>query len=221
VNLDSLLVDYLKVLQRVDVWFSDCAELLGDDLQCKAGCSACCRGLFDISLPEALLLQQAFNQLPQEEKNCARAAAEQRLVQLQQSWPDWAPPYLLNGLPDAEWAEMPGDDPTPCPLLGSDGRCLVYAARPMTCRLHGLPVIDPDGSDFTSAICDKNRIDPADSRLGHPFTTLMEEENRLFRAICRQMTDRDWIELDTFIPMALLWDLDEIDWSKLRLFDPR
>jgi hypothetical protein len=29
---------------------------------------------------------------------------------------------------------------TDCPALGDDGRCAVYAARPMICRTHGLPI---------------------------------------------------------------------------------
>jgi hypothetical protein len=33
-----------------------------------------------------------------------------------------------------------GGDPGVCPALDPDGRCAVYAARPLICRTHGLPI---------------------------------------------------------------------------------
>ncbi len=42
-------------------------------------------------------------------------------------------------------AAVSGDD-DPCPLL-ADGHCLLYAARPLICRTHGLPILTvKDGS---------------------------------------------------------------------------
>jgi hypothetical protein len=51
----------------------------------------------------------------------------------------------LNGLPSGEAARIraraSGVSPDdPCPLL-EDGRCLLYAARPIICRTHGLPLL--------------------------------------------------------------------------------
>jgi hypothetical protein len=34
-------------------------------------------------------------------------------------------------------------DPSVCPALGPDGRCALYAARPLICRTHGLPIRYP------------------------------------------------------------------------------
>jgi len=31
-------------------------------------------------------------------------------------------------------------DPSFCPALEADGRCSIYAARPLICRTHGLPI---------------------------------------------------------------------------------
>lgn len=39
----------------------------------------------------------------------------------------------------------------PCPLLGEDGRCLVYAHRPLVCRLIGLPMLTDLGETLENA----------------------------------------------------------------------
>lgn len=50
----------------------------------------------------------------------------------------------LAALPDAARAELAAraehGDAAVCPALQPDGRCAVYAARPLICRTHGLPI---------------------------------------------------------------------------------
>ncbi|ALC17060.1 iron-sulfur cluster-binding oxidoreductase [Desulfuromonas soudanensis] len=43
----------------------------------------------------------------------------------------------------------------PCPLL-EDGACLLYAARPMICRTHGLPLIFSEGEGRRVDFCPQN-----------------------------------------------------------------
>lgn len=45
-----------------------------------------------------------------------------------------------------------------CPLL-EDHRCLLYAARPIICRTHGLPIIYTEGSERKSDCCPLNLSD--------------------------------------------------------------
>lgn len=45
-----------------------------------------------------------------------------------------------------------------CPLL-EDHRCLLYAARPIICRTHGLPIIYTEGSERKSDCCPRNLND--------------------------------------------------------------
>ena len=221
----ALLDDYRLLLTEIDRWFAGClAAAPTGAIACRAGCSSCCRGLFDITLLDAFLLKSAFDRLPQARRAPILARAEARLAELQGRWPGFAAPFLLNGMPDDEWTEMPEEDETPCPLLGADGRCLVYAARPMTCRLHGLPNIDLSGESFSDACCTLNYrgADPlADPVLRWPFRAAFEREIALFRAFARQLTGRDFVELDTFIPTALLIDFTAVDWKNLQLPDPR
>ncbi len=224
-TLTPILDAYQALLGEIDGWFAGCLERAAPGrIQCRQGCTGCCRGLFDITLLDAWLLRQAFGRLPEALRLSVRGKAEARLLELRRAWPGLTAPFLLNAMPDAEWTEMPEDDPTPCPLLGDDGLCLVYAARPMTCRLHGLPNIDLSGESFSDACCTLNclGVDPlADPVLRWPFRQAFLREQQLFRDFSRQLTGRVWNELDTFIPTALLIDPAAVDWRRLVLIDPR
>lgn len=213
--MQALLSDYRTLLEEIDGWYAGCQRQFPQQIRCAAGCSACCRGLFDISLLEARLLQAGFARLPEPVRRQVLERARPRLADLQECWPGLAAPYLLNTLPEAEWTTMPEDDPTPCPLLGEDGRCLVYAFRPMTCRLHGLPNIDVSGESFSDDWCTLNfsGCDPRTlTELRFEFRRLFAAEVEFYRRFNRQLTGRELTELDTFIPTALFIDFAATDW---------
>ncbi|TFH54348.1 MAG: YkgJ family cysteine cluster protein, partial [Candidatus Zixiibacteriota bacterium] len=158
-QLLPLLTEYKDLLQQVDVWFDRCQTKIGSQLiHCRRGCSECCRGLFDITLLEVALLQQGLAQLPAEVQGRVLQKSRYRLEELQSRWSGFTSPWLLNSLPEENWTAMPEGDLTPCPLLDSDGDCLVYAYRPMTCRLHGIPNIDLSGESFSDDFCSHNFI---------------------------------------------------------------
>lgn len=210
--------NYRGLLDHVDTWFRRCLEAGGTAFACRAGCSACCRGLFDITLLDAHLLQRAFASLPHDTRDEIRVKCEVRLQELQGQWPDLRPPYLLNALPEKAWTEMPEDDETPCPLLDMQGLCLVYHARPLPCRLHGLPNIDVSGADFEGTLCTLHQGNPLqlpDKILRWRFHDLFTEEARLMRAFYQHLTGRAIAELDTFIPLALLADYQQVDWQQV------
>jgi Fe-S-cluster containining protein len=209
---------YRQLLGEVDAWFVGVlAAAPPGALACRAGCSACCRGLFDITLLDAFLLREGFSQLPAATREAVLARSRPRLVELQRRWPQLENPYLLNALPDEGWTEMPEDDPTPCPLLGGDGLCLVYPFRPMTCRLHGLPNLDLSGEDFSADLCTRHAGDPLalpGETLRWPFRTAFTREFDLLRDLTRQLTGTPTCAADTFIPLALLADYERVDWAR-------
>lgn len=211
-----ILEDYLRLLEEIDGWFAGCVERLGaPTIQCRSGCSGCCRGLFDISLLDARLLAEGLASLPVAVRAEVRRRAERQLAELRLRWPDFSAPFLLNRYPDDQWTEMPEDDLTPCALLGADGRCLVYRWRPMTCRLHGLPNIDLSGESFSDAWCSLNFVagDPlALPELRWEFRARFTEEIELLRRFSRELVGEPVTELDTFIPTALLIDFAAGDW---------
>ncbi len=212
--------DYRRLLGEVDEWFNRCLQAGGSALSCRGGCSACCRGLFDITLLDAFLLKNAFASLPQAIQTEVLTQCHLRLQQLQQRWPYLSHPYLLNNLPEDDWTEMPEDDETPCPLLDADGLCMVYNSRPMTCRLHGLPNTDCSGEDFDGTNCTLHKGNPLDlpeDVLRWRFRDVFYEEVLIFKKFTDQLTGTAYSEIDTFIPLALLADYNKVDWGKLKL----
>ncbi len=208
-EIQNIVVHYQALLTSVDEWFSRCQESFKDQVHCAEGCVACCRGLFDITLLDAFLLQTGFRRLPLERQTVIRTKAEERLRQLQSDWPGFHHPYLLNNLPDELWTEMPENDRMPCPLLGEDGACLVYEHRPMICRTHGLPNIDDSGESFSDLYCTLNfaGIDPLSlDKLRWSFRRVYAQEFDLLALFNQQLLGSPLREADTFIPLALLID---------------
>ncbi len=66
----------------------------------------------------------------------------------------------LGGLPPAEVSRIreraaSAVNAEPCPLL-EEGRCLLYAARPVICRTHGFPLVFERKGDKVIDFCTKN-----------------------------------------------------------------
>jgi Fe-S-cluster containining protein len=203
----EILRDYRRLLEEVDAWFSRCRLRSADQMVCGSGCSGCCRGLFDITLLDAALLNSAFGSLEEPLRQTALEKAVRIGENLQGRWMGFASPYVLNDLPHDEWTQM--EDDTPCVLLNDEGQCLLYEARPMTCRLHGLPHIDLSGEIFEADFCTLNftGTDPLVlPQLRWEFRRLFERELALFQKFTHLLLGSPRNELDTFIPTALLID---------------
>jgi Fe-S-cluster containining protein len=216
-DFESVKISYGNLLQQVDLWFARCMAVCGTAIACGKGCSSCCRGLFDITLLDAWYLRQGFERLPVQTQNEVRSRITRQLCTLSSVWQNMAEPYILNIIPGDEWERlMPEDDETPCPLLGKNGSCLVYDNRPMTCRLHGIPLIDSSGEIFHDAWCTKNFIndDPLlCNQLRWEFKRCFEKELSIFQEFTQCLFDQKINELDTFIPTALLINFEKTDWK--------
>ncbi|TSK08848.1 MAG: YkgJ family cysteine cluster protein [Geobacter sp.] len=216
--MEEILKRNKELLSQVDAWFSRCMEAYPQHIACQSGCSACCRSTFDITLMDAYYLKLGFDTLPVPVKDAVLAKCRERLALMREHWPELDHPFVLNYRPEEDWEIlMPDEDETPCVLLGVDGRCLVYQNRPMTCRLHGIPLVDTAGEVMHDEWCTMNftEVDPlALSGLTAPFDAILREEVALFRDFTGQMLGRRMSELDTLIPLALLIDFDGFDWKR-------
>lgn len=111
---------------------------------CRAGCTACChdnpRGVTGVEL---LRLRGAIARLPD------GAAVLKRFATL-----------AAEATDEATWRAKK----RPCPLLGEDGRCRTYAARPVACRafvaMSPAPWCDPEHPRYAERL--NPHLDPPD-----------------------------------------------------------
>lgn len=100
---------------RVDAHFDAAVARTPDAFECAAGCDRCCHQRFSVFEVEAAPIRGALAELALRD------------------------PALRDRI------RRQGHDPdaSACALL-VDGRCSVYAERPLICRSHGLPIAVPD-----------------------------------------------------------------------------
>lgn len=118
----SLLEELKLQRQCLDMmnaaWVGDYSSR-GGVIHCGRGCHSCCSLTVNCPLPEAVALAACLD----EAQLASVSAYASRLLE------------LAAGITDMkEYLQMQRRDMGMCPLLGDDGSCGVYAARPLTCR---------------------------------------------------------------------------------------
>jgi Fe-S-cluster containining protein len=132
-GIDSRFRAYEQLTARADAAFEQVALDYPDAVKCRRGCDDCCHAVFGLFLVEAAYLQTFFAGLPSDVKSetvlrCGQADHE--LARLQQSMQEGAGNEAGNALASGR---------VRCPLLSSEKDCVLYAQRPVTCRIYGVP----------------------------------------------------------------------------------
>ena len=144
--------DYPALLTRLDAWQDAVRERFPGVVPCRAGCSACCHGPFDISVADALLVRDAVAALPRGTRAAIQERARAQLSRMAEVEPSFQFPWDVSRLGDARFdtlVEAHAD--APCPALGSTGECLIYGSRPMVCRMMGLGMRTRGGAVLENA----------------------------------------------------------------------
>lgn len=163
----ALLPRYRVLLAEAERWFAGAAAAYPDPLQCRRGCDACCRGLFDITPLDAIALEEAYDRADAPTQRALRHAARRVIDVVREAEPGWGSPWRLGTIgPERFDALCDTLDTVPCPALAADGSCLVYADRPLVCRLHGLPMYDPGERRDCGGACVLNPV--PDDLAAHP-----------------------------------------------------
>lgn len=145
-----------ELIQIMDAAFADAARRAGTWLVCRPGCSQCCHGAFALNGLDAVRLRQGMDELRAD--NPVRAAVVEKRAQawIAEHGPEF-PGSLLTGLLGASEDERERFEDfandAACPALDpSTGRCDLYAARPLTCRVFGPPVRMDAGTGDEAAL---------------------------------------------------------------------
>jgi len=144
--------EWQVLISRFDRWFEATAARLPGVIPCRAGCSACCHGPFDISAADVLLLREGLATLPEAARARVAERGRELLGRMQVLAPGWTAPFDIQALGEDEFdALCEALAAEPCALLDAEGRCQVYAYRPLVCRMIGLPLLTAEGDILENA----------------------------------------------------------------------
>jgi Fe-S-cluster containining protein len=135
------------LVQIVDAATAEAVRRAGAWVKCSPGCTQCCIGVFAVSQLDAARLRAGLEDL--EQSDPARAAAvrqraQNAVMKVAAEFPGDARTGILDEERGEEFENFANDEP--CPALDpATGLCDLYAARPITCRVFGLPLRTGEG----------------------------------------------------------------------------
>ena len=131
---------YEDLVAQVDKIFDAVQEAHKDCVRCKVYCCDCCYAVFDVSLMEAVYINHRFNRsLDRRERRKILRRAEKADRKFYQIKRELQKMHLKEGKSAEEVLLHLAKERVPCPLLNDDKLCDLYAERPITCRVYGIP----------------------------------------------------------------------------------
>lgn len=139
-DLSPFFGRYEQYAREADALFARVRGQYPDLVSCREKCSDCCHALFDLCLVEALYLNAKFRERYQgtplyETIMDAADSADRKTARLKRD----IFKASQAGTDSNELLAQVAAQRMRCPLLGDDELCLLYEARPITCRLYGVP----------------------------------------------------------------------------------
>lgn len=138
-DFEPFFREYEALRDVVDATFRRVQQEYTDCVRCEVGCADCCHALFDLTLIEALYLNDKYRHHLDEQH---RASLTEKLNRADRDV------YKIKR--DAYKRMSSGEDQEAiltdlagqrlrCPMLNNEDRCELYEYRPITCRLYGIP----------------------------------------------------------------------------------
>ncbi len=151
-----------ELVQIVDAALADAVRRSGDWLVCRAGCSQCCYGVFEISGLDAERLRGGLRELEMADPERA-GRVRARVAEAREKLGTWFPGDLVTGVLTGTEEEVELFEEfahaEACPLLDPATQgCDLYGARPILCRTFGPPIRNEEGEAGELAICELNFV---------------------------------------------------------------
>jgi len=121
-------------------WFERATAALLGQVPCRAGCCRCCIGPFPVTILDRKNIERGLTELSPPRRQAIQQRARTQIASMEAAFPQLTASTFLDSWPDPlieQLVEQFAD--LPCPALDSDGRCAIYAFRPLTCRSMGMP----------------------------------------------------------------------------------
>jgi Fe-S-cluster containining protein len=162
-DLRKHFVKYEALVHMMDGVFERVKKEYPKEVFCRKKCSDCCYAIFDLTLIEALYLNdkflQAFSGKPKNDLIEIAGKTDRVLVKMKRA----AYREVKKGADELEIIAKMSKERIRCPLLGEDNLCVMYEHRPITCRVYGIPT----STAGTSHICGRTNF-----KKGKPYPTI-------------------------------------------------
>ena len=207
-DFSAVFAKYESLRQSVDSLFEQISREFKNEVKCAEGCSDCCYAIFDLSLIEAMYINKKFTE------HFGTGLKRSNILELADEADRKAYKFKRQIFKDSKEGRNSNEliaeaarQRIRCPLLGENDRCLMYAHRPMTCRIYGVPT----GIGGAAHTCGKSGF-----LSGQEYPTVsMDAVNRRLMELSREMTEMIpgvYSDLhNVFVPlsMALMNKYDE------------
>lgn len=165
---------YEALVSEVEKIFESMQDAHGDCVRCKIRCSDCCHAVFDVTLMEAVYinyhLNESFSRKERRPIIIRAEEADRKYYQVKQRLQKM---YVGGGKSPEEVFLQLAHERVRCPLLNDDDLCDLYAKRPITCRVYGIPT-SIGGKPHT---CEKSAFKEGSA---YPTVNLDKMNDRLF-----------------------------------------
>ncbi|MBM4185757.1 MAG: YkgJ family cysteine cluster protein [Gemmatimonadetes bacterium] len=138
---------HLPLLDALSTWQTRARQRFPKIIPCRPGCSACCQGPFDIPTADVAVVLEGFRALPRDDRRAILTRARADVEAMRALVPGWIDPYDIADIGEEAFDRaIESHADRPCPLLDDEGRCLIYAHRPVVCRIIGIGLLAESGS---------------------------------------------------------------------------
>jgi len=199
---------YEALVQEVEKGVARIREAYPNEVRCDRGCCDCCYAVFDLSLIEAVYINYRFHErLTGKEGEGILERAHRADRQAYRLKRRLFKELSQNAVDEEEVLAALSRERIACPLLNEDRLCDLYACRPLTCRVYGVPAA-VRGRAHT---CGLSGFQEGRSYPTIYLDAINDRLQELSRELLREIgaagspLERRWIPLST----ALLTDYDE------------
>jgi Fe-S-cluster containining protein len=131
---------YETLVAQADKIFAAVQEAHPDCVRCEIHCCDCCYAVFDLTLIESVYINHHFNKsLTRRERRPLLRRAERADRKFYQIKRKLQKMYSKEGKPTEDVLLQLARERVQCPLLNDEKLCDLYARRPITCRVYGIP----------------------------------------------------------------------------------